>query len=461
MNFNEPIFLFLFLPLFMFGYFLAQGKGKLIFGVLGSFIFYSWGNLSYIPLIIALGLLTYVMGYGIDRWRGKKTSQIFLGIGITLIVILLITYKAFSERVYPLGLSYLTFQGIAYLIESFKKVDNYEKDLLKFSFYFFMFPKIPIGPIIRYSQVKDDLFNIKTEPSNVADGLRRFIRGFAKKALIADVLAQVVNSIFNLSSPTILPSIAWLVIISYSIQLYFDFSGYSDMAIGLAKMMGIRFVENFDSPYLSKSIGEFWRRWHISLSTWFRDFVFYPLQRMRLTWLPQPVIILIVFTLTGLWHGFTQNFLIWGFIHGLAIVLESTFLGRKLQTVWVPIQHLYTLGIVLVGWVFFRSPTPDFALDFIRRLLGDMTGYRVLPFEQTSPFPFIEPTFVLALSIGISLSIINLQTINNLFYKLAKNNKPIEFVLLLLGDLVLIAVLIFSLAATTSASFLPVLYKDF
>jgi len=403
MNFNEPIFLFLFLPLFMFGYFLAQGKGKLIFGVLGSFIFYSWGNLSYIPLIIALGFLTYVIGYGINRWRGQKISQIFLGIGITSIVILLITYKVFSERAYPLGLSYLTFQGIAYLIESFKKVDNYEKDLLKFSFYFFMFPKIPIGPIIRYSQVKEDLFNIKTEPSDVAEGLRRFIRGFAKKALIADVLAQVVNPIFNLSSPIILPSTAWLVIISYSIQLYFDFSGYSDMAIGLAKMMGIRFVENFDSPYLSKSIGEFWRRWHISLSTWFRDFVFYPLQRIRLTWLPQPVIILIVFTLTGLWHGFTQNFLIWGFIHGLAIVLETTFLGRKLQTVWVPIQHLYTLGIILVGWVFFRSPTPGFALDFIRRLLGDMTGYRVLPFEQTNPLPFIEPTFVLSLIAGLIL----------------------------------------------------------
>ncbi|HCR70612.1 MAG TPA: hypothetical protein DIW23_04135, partial [Anaerolineae bacterium] len=205
MNFNEPIFLFLFLPLFMFGYFLAQGKGKLIFGVLGSFIFYSWGNLSYIPLIIALGFLTYVIGYGINRWRGQKISQIFLGIGITSIVILLITYKVFSERAYPLGLSYLTFQGIAYLIESFKKVDNYEKDLLKFSFYFFMFPKIPIGPIIRYSQVKEDLFNIKTEPSDVAEGLRRFIRGFAKKALIADVLAQVVNPIFNLSSPIILP----------------------------------------------------------------------------------------------------------------------------------------------------------------------------------------------------------------------------------------------------------------
>ena len=228
-----------------------------------------------------------------------------------------------------MGLSYVTFQAIAYLIEVRRGRVKQETDLLRFSFYLLLFPKIPVGPIVRYSQVTEQIDILHADPTEMADGLRRFIRGLAKKVLIADTLARVVNPVFALASPVVSPSIAWLVLISYALQLYFDFSGYTDMAIGLGRMMGLTFLENFDFPYLSRSIGDFWRRWHISLASWFRDFVFYPLERRRIKWIGQPVNILVVFLLVGLWHGLARNFMIWGLIHGLALVFESTSSAGK------------------------------------------------------------------------------------------------------------------------------------
>ncbi len=373
MDLNSPIFLFLFLPLSIFVYYLADRRAKLIVGIIASLLFYAWGNLVYVPLIIGLVIFTYFVARGIERWRSQRYALFLLWAGLLVNITLLIGFKLLPTVKYPLGLSYLTFQVIAYFFEVYNKKVDSEKDFLIFSFYLLLFPKIPVGPITRYSQLREQIHNIQVEPLGVAHGLRRFIVGFAKKALIADTLAKVVAPIFNLSSPTISPSIAWLVIISYSLQLYFDFSGYTDMAIGIGRMMGLRFVENFNFPYLSRSIGEFWRRWHISLSNWFRDLVFYPLERRRLKWIGQPVNILIVFILTGLWHGITSNFVLWGLIHGFALIFESTFLGRKLRTFWAPLQHIYALAVILIGWVFFRSPSPDYALVFLRRLLGDLS----------------------------------------------------------------------------------------
>jgi len=233
------------------------------------------------------------------------------------------------------------------------------------------------------------------------------------------------------------------------------------MAIGIGRTMGFRFVENFNFPYMSKSIGEFWRRWHISLSGWFRDFVFYPLERRRLKWLGQPINILIVFILTGLWHGFARNFVIWGLIHGLALVFESTFLGRKLRTFWAPLQHIYALGVILVGWVFFRSSTTHFALVFLRRLLGDTRGLKILPFELTSPLPFVEPTFVIALLAAMIISLPIGDWLKNRLLNRTGDGFAMKFMLQIFGDLVLILILIFSIAATASFTFMPGLYGNF
>jgi len=461
MDLNSPVFLFLFLPVFIIPYYFSPRRIKLFLGIAGSLFFYAWGNLNYVPLLLGLTLFAYLLARGINYWRGQRLSFILLWIGILANITLLVGFKLWTGVKYPLGLSYVTFQVIAYLVEVHGKASEYEKDIVAFSFYLLLFPKIPVGPITRYRQLREQIQNIHVEPQDVADGVRRFIRGFAKKALIADTLAKVVTPIFNLDSPTITPFIAWLVIISYSLQLYFDFSGYTDMAIGVGRMMGFRLVENFNFPYLSKSIGDFWRRWHISLSSWFRDFVFYPLERRRLKWFGQPLNILIVFALTGLWHGLTQNFLIWGLIHGLALIFESTSLGKKLRTAWAPVQHIYALGVILVGWVFFRSPTSGFALNFLQRLAGDISGLKTLPFNLTNPLPIIEPTFLLALAAGILFSLPVGGWLQKQIDQFTRERLAVQLPLQVLYDFWLVFIFLMSVASTATAAFQPGIYGTF
>ncbi len=252
MELNSPVFLFLFLPVLIVSYYFAPQRIKLLIGIVGSLLFYAWGNLNYVPLMLGLTLFAYLLARGINHWRGQRPAFVLLWLGVLVNVVLLVGFKLWTGVKYPLGLSYVTFQVIAYLVEAYAKESEYEKDILAFSFYLLLFPKIPVGPITRYRQLREQIKNIQVSPENVADGIRRFIRGFAKKALIADTLAKVVTPIFNLDSPVILPSIAWLVILSYSLQLYFDFSGYIDMAIGVGRMMGFRFMENFNFPTCPK-----------------------------------------------------------------------------------------------------------------------------------------------------------------------------------------------------------------
>lgn len=376
-------------------------------------------------------------------------------------IFILIVYKQWVEIKYPLGLSYVIFQVISYLIDVYK-TRQVEKDLKYFSFYLLLFPKMPVGPITRFGQLRDQIHDPhQVEPCLMADGARRFLVGLAKKTLLADTLARVVTPIFAMSSPVISPAMAWLVIISYSLQIFFDFSGYIDMAMGVGQMMGIRFIENFNLPYLSKNFGEFWRRWHISLSNWFRDYVFYPLERQRIIWIGQPVNILFVFLLTGIWHGISINFLIWGLIHGLALVFEATKLGRKLRTAWAPLQHIYFLGILLVSWVFFRSPTLHFAMEFISRLLGNTQGVTPLPFEVTSPLPFIEPTFMIALFVGVVFVLPIEKWINGLFERIPSDRTFARSAAQGIGDLLLVSIYLLSIAAIASSTFTPNIYGAF
>jgi alginate O-acetyltransferase complex protein AlgI len=442
-------------------YHLTANRAKLIVGILGSMLFYAWGNLIYLPIMIGILVASYLLAIGIDRWRDRRISRILLWAGVAINVLLLIQFKLWTEFKFPLGLSYVTFQAIAYLVEVYRKLYKSERDILKFSFYLLMFPKILVGPITRYSQIKDQIEDIRVDAATVAGGLRRFIVGFTKKALIADTLARVVTPVFALSSPSISPALAWLVILSYSLQIFFDFSGYTDMAIGLGRMMGVRFIENFDRPYLSKSISEFWRRWHISLSSWFRDMVFYPLERRRFRWFGQQINILIVFTLTGLWHGLTINFLIWGLIHGFAIVFEYSIWGRKLRTFWAPLQHIYAMMVVVIAWVFFRSPNLDFAITYLYRLVGNTSGVGPLSFQLTSPLPFIEPSFILAFILGIILLFPIPAFFKARFPKLSQEGTPLGFTARLFGDLALIGLLFLSVAANAGTAYLPGIYGNF
>lgn len=451
-------FSFFIFPIFILLYFLTRNRVRLLSGIVGSLIFYAWGDKQNIYLLIGLVLFAYLFGRSIDHWRTARLSFFFLWGGIFLTLAVLIGYKLRTDVVYPLGLSYVSFQIISYFVDVYKSAENCEKDILKFSFFLLLFPKLPVGPIVNYRQVKSQIADLNPEIQDVAEGLRRFLRGIAKKALIADTLGAVVTPIFNLQSPVINPALAWLVILAYALQLFYDFSGYTDMAIGLGRMLGVRFIENFNFPYLSTSISDFWRRWHISLSAWFREVLFYPLERRRFKWFGQQINILIIFTLTGLWHGFTRNFLAWGLLHGFALVFESTAWGRRLKNLWKPFQHVYALGVILIGWVIFRSPTLDFAYDYLRRLAGDMNGIQQLPFELTSPLPIIEPTFLLAFAAGVlfcfPVEAWLLRTFPN-----GKIQSSLFFQLLF--DVGLILIFLTALASLASATYQPGIYGSF
>jgi alginate O-acetyltransferase complex protein AlgI len=460
-GFNSPIFLFLFLPLFM-ALFLFSGKGgKLLIGILSSLIFYAWGNLIYVPLIVGLIVTNYFLGRYLDRTRGQKKSRIFLWTGVLVNIGTLAFFKILPGLAFPLGLSYLIFQLLSYLLDVNKKTIESEQDFLKFSFYVLLFPKILVGPITRYGSLKDQIGKFNVTPDGIAAGIRRFIIGLAKKVLIADVLARITNPIFALPKPNIAPWMAWFILVSYTVQLYFDFSGYTDMAIGLGQMMGLQFLENFNFPYISKSLSEFWRRWHISLSSWFRDYLFYPLERKRLRWLGQPFNILIVFSLTGLWHGVSWNYLVWGLLHGSAIVFESTGMGRRLQTFWSPIQHIYALAIIITSWVFFRSPDIHYALQFLLRLGGDTRGLSPLIFQVTNPLPIIDPSVILALVIGIAFSLPVSQWADQMINVLGRHKLSVRLPLQIIYDASLFLLFAASVAAVASSGFAPGIYGKY
>jgi len=472
MNFNTALFLFLFLPCFLILYFFAQPRWRPFIGILASLMFYAWGS---VPNLIGILVLL-----GINFWLGlrldAKPAKWILPVGLIINLGTLVFFKYFivyglgrfqslaallparitdwfGPLTFPLGLSYISFQLISYLIDVQKQSVKAERNLAAFAFYILMFPKLLVGPIVRYRALADQLTEPVLDHYQIADGIRRFLRGFAKKILIADVLAQTVNVVFKLPVNAITPSVAWLGLIGYALQIYFDFSGYTDMAIGLAAMMGLRFTENFKYPYSAQSLGDFWRRWHISLSSWFRDYVFYPLERRRLPVVGQSINILIVFLLTGLWHGFGTSFAIWGLLHGFFLALEGLFLNRWLQKTFRPVRHIYALTVILFTWLVFRAPSFDYLFGFLRLLVGNNPGPIQLAFADTSPLPFIEPSFVIAFVTGILLSIPIMPAIQKRFEK--------YLLFTFATDLLLLALFVLSIGMMASSTFLPGIYQGF
>ena len=472
MNFNTALFLFLFLPFFLITYFLAQPRWRPLIGIAASLVFYAWGSVINLVIISTLIIFNFMWGW----FQTHRSSRWFLPVGLVVNVGVLAFYKTFpaygvtiflgldrffparltdflGTLTFPMGLSFISFQLIAYLIDVYKGTVKPESSLVSFAFYTLMFPKLLSGPIIRYQTVAEHLTAPVLDSNQVADGVRRFLRGFAKKILIADVLAGTVNAVFALPGNAVTPVFAWLGLTGYALQIFFDFSGYTDMAIGLASMMGFRFIENFNYPYIAQSIGDFWRRWHISLSSWFRDYVFYPLERRRLPVMGQSINILIVFLLTGLWHGTASSYILWGLIHGLFIALEGLFLNRLLQKSFRPIRHLYTLAVLLFTWLIFRAPSYEFIGGFLKALAGNAPGQILLPFAEINPLPFIEPSFVIAFATGVMLSL----PMGPAIQKWIERSMP----LIVAQDLILLVLFVLSVAFMTSGRFLPGIYGGF
>lgn len=419
MSFASNHFIFLFLPaVLLLFYLLPYHNWRNSILVLGSLVFFGWADPTHIPQLILFALINYILGILVGHFvlNGKTTaSRAFMWVAVILNLLGLCFYKYLGffgttietiaqvklniqTMALPLGISYLTFSGVSYILDIYNEVETPEKNLLRFTAYLIMFPKLLQGPITRFGQIKTELtvpqrFNI----DNLMQGARRFIIGLAKKVLLADTLAIVANKVFGASLSSIGAGLAWYGLIAYTLQIYFDFSGYTDMAIGVGTMLGFKLPENFNYPYISRSITDFWRRWHMTLTSWFRTYVFIPLEfaRKREKFLRQQTDILIVFLLTGLWHGASWNFVVWGGYFGLILAIEASGFGKKLAKAPMFLQHLYSIILIMVGWIFFRlSDFQDWG-PFFKALFGG-NGWTGRASLRTLNILFYIPVMVIA-----------------------------------------------------------------
>lgn len=390
MVFSSSIFLFCFLPLVLLLYYVVNPKLRNLLLLCASLFFYAWGEPRFIFVLVASILINYTFGLLIGFSHKKfslAVTRVFLFVGVAFNCGLLFYFKYYDffirnvdllpgvhlplrNIVLPIGISFFTFQGLSYIIDVYWKKVEAQRNIIKLALFKSFFPQLIAGPIVRYIDVFDQISNRTCSIDKFAQGVRRFIIGLGKKVLIANTMATVADGVFNQPYFRSTPVIAWAGIICYTFQIYFDFSGYSDMAIGLAKMFGFDFMENFNFPYISKSITEFWRRWHISLSSWFRDYLYIPLggNRRGNVYLN----LLIVFTVTGLWHGASWNFVFWGLWNGFFIVVERYFKKHQLIKFHVPsfLSWLYCALVVVIGWVFFRAPDLAYALNYLKIMFG-------------------------------------------------------------------------------------------
>ncbi len=334
--------------------------------LIASLIFYSWGEPSLILVMIGSIIINYWIG--LKLLASNRNAGLIVGLTFNLGLLVVFKYSNFivdninatagysvlklSPILLPIGISFFTFQALSYIIDVYRKQVEAQKSIFDLALYISLFPQLIAGPIVRYHDINHQLRNRKITLSKFESGVERFAIGFIKKLLIADNMAYVADTIFNYGSNELDTSLAWIGIVSYTFQIYFDFSGYSDMAIGLGRMFGFEFLENFNYPYISKSIREFWRRWHISLSTWFRDYLYIPLGGSKNGTSKALLNLIIVFILTGLWHGAKWNFIIWGMYHGVFLIIERLIKPKKIPNV---LSHFYVIIVIMIGWVFFRA----------------------------------------------------------------------------------------------------------
>lgn len=391
MVFSSPLFLFLFLPIVLSGYFVVPRSWRNYWLLTSSLVFYAWGEVVYVWVMLVSIVLNYLFGLWVDRVPRGRQAQIVIALAVAANLGLLIAFKYANFLVdnlnvglgvlhlrpihlapvhLPIGISFFTFQAMSYVIDVYRREVPAQKSVANFGLYITLFPQLIAGPIVRYIDVAAQIGERTITLSGAAEGVRRFILGLAKKMLIANTLAVPADAIYGLPTSDLTFGLAWLGTLCYALQIYFDFSGYSDMAIGLGKLFGFDFLENFNYPYISSSITEFWRRWHLSLSTWYRDYLYIPLGGNRGSTLRTYFNLVTVFFLCGLWHGASWNFIIWGLFHGAFLVIERMGVGRLLAQAWAPIRHGYTLLVVMVGWVFFRASTLAQAKAFLLAMVG-------------------------------------------------------------------------------------------
>ncbi|HHX73773.1 MAG TPA: MBOAT family protein [Firmicutes bacterium] len=388
MVFSSLIFLFAFLPAVLALYYLAPRRGRNLVLFLASLFFYAWGEPVYIVLMLFSTLADYTCGQLLARWgerKGRARLVLLVSLAVNLGLLGFFKYAGFAVQAVnsilgtsfavpqlplPVGISFYTFQTMSYTIDVYRGQIPAQRDFVAFGTYVSLFPQLIAGPIVRYREVAEQLLGRRENVDGFGAGARRFILGLGKKVLLANNVGLLWEEVQLLPPSGVTVLAAWLGMLAFALQIYFDFSGYSDMAIGLGKMFGFTFPENFAAPYLSTSITDFWRRWHISLGTWFREYVYLPLGGSRAGRLRLVRNLLLVWALTGLWHGASWNFLLWGLYYGVLLTVEKLFLLRRLRQAPQFVRHFYTLFFVLVGWVFFAITELPVAFAYLRAMLG-------------------------------------------------------------------------------------------
>ena len=391
MLFSSPIFLFLFLPFVIAVCSLPGLKLRNRLLLLFSVVFYAWGEAFFVFLMLGSALVNYFLGRWVERQDNDSQRKWAVAAAVVFNVGALAFFKYANFGVdnlnvllralhfgvirlapvrLPLGISFFTFHALSYVIDVYRRKWPAAKNPADVALYIFFFPQLIAGPILRWSAIAPQLERRTVSRAGFADGVQRFVGGLGKKMIIANVVAGPTDKLFALPNGELTPSLAWLAVICYTLQIYFDFSGYSDMAVGLGKMFGFTFLENFNFPYIAQSLRDFWRRWHISLSTWFRDYVYIPLGGNRCRLWRTHLNLLIVFSLCGLWHGASWTFVVWGLWHGCFLVLERTPFGQWIAILPRPLRHLYALLVVMVGWVVFRAESFAQAISFLEAMAG-------------------------------------------------------------------------------------------
>ena len=493
MLFTEPIFLFVFLPAVLALYFAVRWLGVRLkpeaatrhsvanwILLIASLVFYARGAGAFTWLILGSIVFNYLAALAIARRQGTASARRLLAgtIGINLLVLGIFKYAGFAvanvngvlgaldiepfaipEVLLPIGISFFTFHAISYVVDVYRRDATAQKRPVEAALYLLVFPQLIAGPIVRYRQIATQLTSRVTTTSDFACGIRRFVIGLAKKMLIANTLAVPADEIFAMPAAEVTAAHAWIGIVCYTLQIYFDFSGYSDMAVGLGRMFGFHFPENFNYPYIASSVQDFWRRWHMSLSAWFRDYVYIPLGGNRASAGRTYFNLVLVFFLCGLWHGASWTFVAWGLFHGLFLVIERLGVARRLVQMPAAVRHAYLLAVVMVGWVFFRAESIGGALAMLAAMIG--LGGSVP--AVYAPGWYLNNQVLLALAAGIAGSTPIVPRLAEWWSQSLPGREEPALAALpsVLGAAALIALFAGSLASSAAQTYNPFIYFRF
>lgn len=419
MVFSSIFFLFFFLPVVLILYFSVGIKLRNFVLLIASLVFYAWGEVGYVLLMLFSVSVNWGFGLLIDRARSipsRRKAFLVFGIIANLVPLAFFKYGNFfldnlrslgwisgsswggGDQIHlPIGISFFTFQAISYIVDVYRNTAVVQSKLINLALYISLFPQLIAGPIVRYHDVAQQIVKRTVTLSGFHYGVQRFVLGLGKKIFIANNIGAVADHIFSLPAESLPAWLLWLGMLSYTLQIYYDFSAYSDMAIGLGRMFGFTFLENFNYPYSARSIQDFWRRWHISLSSWFKDYLYIPLGGNRKNAARTYLNLLIVFFLCGLWHGANWTFVIWGLYHGLFLILERGGLGLKIARLPVILQQIYAVLVVMIGWVFFRAESLEHAIVYIKSL-GNFSNPAYLDAQL---FATMNTEFYIALGLGV------------------------------------------------------------